>query len=300
MLIRRLRRRLELPLDQFQVICTSASFSDPDAARWFAADLAGKPVDGFEVLVGDKKAASPSGAGDRMLAAALASVDLRALHDVDPAKRIAAARPVLSLAAPAEDRPLSVVGPAGASADLRCLTSDIEWFDIDFTIYAEPVDLPDEIVAVIGGSCSAPLEVRVGGETELRISQAGVQFAQGHDPVARLVHDTLSQLPACGRLLNLTSGARAWGDDEAEPPSQGPAQAVESLGERLFPGVESEEARRAADALVELASMARRGEGAPLLAARVHAFFPRAAGIVGVCRPGLQRDCERRSSGMGR
>ena len=273
MLIRRLRRRLELPLDQFQVICTSASFSDPDAARRFAADLAGKPVDGFEILVGDKKAASPSGAGDRMLAAALASVDLRALHDVDPAKRIAAARPVLSLAAPAEDRPLSVVGPAGTSADLRCLTSDIEWFDIDFTIHAEPVDLPDEIVAVIGGSCSAPLEVRVGGETELRISQAGVQLAQGHDPVARLVHDTLSQLPACGRLLNLTSGVRALGDDEAEPPSQGPAKAVESLGERLFPGVESEEARRAADALVELASMARRGEGAPLLAARVHAFF---------------------------
>ena len=272
MLIRRLRRRLELPLEQFQVICTSASFSEPDAARRFAAELAGKPVDGFSVLVGDKKAASPSGPGDRTLAAALASVDLRALHDVDPAKRVAAVRPILSLAAPMEERPLSVAGPAGVSADLRCLTSDIEWFDIDFTISSEPVELPDEIVAVIGGSCSAPLEVHVGGEIELRISPAGVQVAPDHDPIARLVHGTLSRLPVCGRLLNLTSGARACRDDEVDP-SQGPAQAVERLGERLFPGVESGEARRATDALVELASMARRGEGAPLLAARVHAFF---------------------------
>ena len=59
MLIRRLRDRLALAPEQLQVICTSASFSDPSAAKNFAADLAGKPVDGFEVLTGTKRAAQP-------------------------------------------------------------------------------------------------------------------------------------------------------------------------------------------------------------------------------------------------
>ena len=73
MLIRRLRNRLGLPLAQLQVVCTSASFSDPDAACGFASDLTGKPIDGFEVLTGTRQAASPSGAGNGATAHALAS-----------------------------------------------------------------------------------------------------------------------------------------------------------------------------------------------------------------------------------
>ena len=97
MLIRRLRNRLQIPLTQLQVICTSASFSDPDAAKRFAADLAGKPVAGFEVLAGDKRAAEPSGAGDEKVGQALAEVDLHRVHDGDLAARFAAALPVLRL-----------------------------------------------------------------------------------------------------------------------------------------------------------------------------------------------------------
>lgn len=81
MLIRRLRNRLQLATEQLQVVCTSASFSDPEAARLFAADLSGKAADGFEVLRGAKKAASPSGPGDEELATALAAVDLAQLQN---------------------------------------------------------------------------------------------------------------------------------------------------------------------------------------------------------------------------
>jgi hypothetical protein len=98
MLIRRLRKRLELPLEQLQVICTSASFSNPNAAKRFAADLAGKPEDGFVVLTGTKRAAHPSGPGDTTVAEAFAAVDLGRVHEGDLTVRFTAALPVLRLA----------------------------------------------------------------------------------------------------------------------------------------------------------------------------------------------------------
>lgn len=97
MLIRRLRKRLELPLEQLQVICTSASFSNPDAAKRFAADLVGKPEGGFDVLTGTKRAAHPSGPGDATVAEAFAGVDLSRVHEGDLSSRLAAVLPVLRL-----------------------------------------------------------------------------------------------------------------------------------------------------------------------------------------------------------
>ena len=98
MLIRRLRNRLALRPEQLQVICTSASFSDPSAAKKFAADLAGKPPEGFEVLRGTKRASHPSGPGDRRVAETLAGVDLRRVYEGDLAARLDAVMPVLQLA----------------------------------------------------------------------------------------------------------------------------------------------------------------------------------------------------------
>lgn len=97
MLIRRLRKRLELPLEQLQVICTSASFSNPDAAKRFAADLAGKPESGFDVLTGTKRAAHPSGPGSAAVAEVFADVDLSCVHEGDLSLRLAAVLPVLRL-----------------------------------------------------------------------------------------------------------------------------------------------------------------------------------------------------------
>lgn len=98
MLIRRLRNRLALRPEQLQVICTSASFSDPSAAKKFAADLAGKSPEGFEVLRGTKRASHPSGPGDRRVAEKLAGVDLRRVYEGDLAARLDAVMPVLQLA----------------------------------------------------------------------------------------------------------------------------------------------------------------------------------------------------------
>ena len=89
-----------------------------------------------------------------------------------------------------------------------------------------------------------------------------------------VLYTALSDLPVLGRLLNLTSGATTDEDLERDEAGHGPAQAIEALAARLFPGVDPPTARVATDALLELASMAKQNEGdAPLLAARVHAFF---------------------------
>ena len=95
MLIRRLRNRLALPPEQLQIISASASFSDPTSAKSFAADLAGKSTEGFEVLSGTKFSAHPSGPGDSHVAEALAAVDLSRIRDNDLSARFDAVFPIL-------------------------------------------------------------------------------------------------------------------------------------------------------------------------------------------------------------
>ncbi len=274
MLIRRLRSRLGLPQEQIQVICTSASFSDHSAACEFAAGLTGKPVEGFMPLTGDKCAASPSGPGDQATASALAAVDLRALRSNSTGDRFKTLLKILALGPPTEEAPIRVLGPNGTNVNLQCLTSELELIDLDFRLSNEPTELPIEIVAVLGGTASAPVEIKVGAQTELRLSDTPeVPLEAGQEPVARLLHNCLSQLPVVGRLRNLTSGAASESDSECAEPEVGPAQAVEGLGLRLFPNVAPTMARDATDKLIELASMARRPGETPLMAARVHVFY---------------------------
>jgi ATP-dependent helicase YprA (DUF1998 family) len=291
MLIRRLRNRLGLPLEQLQVVCTSASFSNPEAARHFAADLAGKPVDGFVVLKGIQTVASPSGPGDVEVATALAAVDFAQLRSEDLSTRIEAALPVLSLTPPTETGPLVVVGPAGAEVELNCLLSTLETMPLDFTLGQQPQTLPDDVVAVVGGRSDRPVEIRWGDGVELVVNGNEVRPVSGRDPVGRLLYGSLQALPVTGRLLNLTSGAKSQDDDERDPAGVGAAQELGALSARLFPSdvVNAEVARVATDALVELASMAKRGGGAPLLAARAHAFFRGLPGLWACADPACAR-----------
>ena len=290
MLIRRLRNRLGLSSGQIQVICTSASFSDPDAACDFAADLTGKPLSGFRPLTGNKFAARPSGPGNSRVASALASVDLQTLRTDVLEARLRSVMPILNLVTPKEEASVSVVGPVGTTVDLRCLTPELDVIDLDFQLDAKCEELPSGVVAVVGGTSTAPVQINVGSVAELRISGlTNVQLASGQDPVARLLHGCLGQLPAAGRLRNLTSGAHADGDDERDQPGVGPAQDVDALGPRLFPTVDPDLAREATDKLIELASMARRGLGPPLLAARVHSFFRGLPGLWACADPRCSR-----------
>jgi Lhr-like helicase len=204
LLIRRLKARLGLREDQLQVICTSASFDGASAAP-FAAELTGRPVAGFEVLTGDKRAELPSGPGTRDLAEALAKVDARALLDAPPDVRSAMLAPLIG------DRP-----------DLRDVSE---------------LELPAVLHKAIGG------------------------------------------LPVTGRLLNLTSGARA-DVDPCTTAGGGAAKEVGALSVALFEDTPPELARRATDTLLELAASARARPGdPPLLAARVHAFFRALPGV---------------------
>lgn len=274
MLIRRLRKRLALPLEQLQVVCTSASFSDSDAACQFAADLTGKPLGGFHGILDSKLPIFPSGPGDRAVASAFAAVDLKALRSDELNTRLKAVMPVLQTAIPKQEFALRVIGPPDTEGTLRCLTTKLVVIDRDFRLDSEPHELPREIIAVIGGTCSAPVRINVGADTEVHLTpQAPVTLQRGHDPIGRLLHGSLKGLAVAGRLRNLTSGTPAEGDKETGEHGFGSAQALRSLGSRLFPSIDQGLAQKATDRLLETASIARRGEGPPLLAARVHRFF---------------------------
>lgn len=100
------------------------------------------------------------------------------------------------------------------------------------------------------------------------------ESAPGVDPLAQPLYQALFRLPVTGRLRNLSSGATCDEDLVRDPPGVGPAQSIRRLAGRLFPGVSEDVARDATDALVELCSIARPSpDEAPLLTARVHAFF---------------------------
>ena len=289
MLIRRLRNRLQLPLEQLQIVCTSASFSYPESARQFAADLSGKSVSGFEVLTGTKRASSPSGPGDLTVARKMVEVDLIQLRGDSLANRIAAIMPILSLSKPVERTPLRVVGTPGTKLEVKCLTSDVDTLDFDFALAEETQELPPEVVAIVGGKSDALVEVYAEEGVELTIEGHDLSLVRGRDPVARLLHSALGALPVTGRLLNLTSGSHSAEDNERDAEGFGPAQELRILATRLFPGIDADLARGATDVLVELASMAKRDYGVPLLAARVHAFFRGLPGLWACSDPACNR-----------
>lgn len=83
LLIRRLRMRLGIPADRLQVICTSASFKDPEYAVRFGAQLTGKGDADFQVVQGDLFLRPGATKGTEQDARALDAIDLRAFYDSD-------------------------------------------------------------------------------------------------------------------------------------------------------------------------------------------------------------------------
>lgn len=105
LLVRRLRMRLQIPPERLQIICTSASFANPDGAVQFGADLTGKdpshfapPVEGHLLL------REPAAKGTAADAAALAAIDLTQFYTASTnAAQIASVRPFLDHVGTAED-----------------------------------------------------------------------------------------------------------------------------------------------------------------------------------------------------
>ena len=78
LLLRRLRDRLDITAERLQVICTSASFHNPDYAPQFAASLSGKEPSDFVTLTGDLALRDREGPGDGDDASMLAAVPMEA------------------------------------------------------------------------------------------------------------------------------------------------------------------------------------------------------------------------------
>src|SRR5205807_10553881 len=73
------------------VICTSASFHNPEYARTFAAQLSGKEPHDFEAVVGELALRSQPSKGAERDVAALSTIDLKAFYDaVDEPTQFAA------------------------------------------------------------------------------------------------------------------------------------------------------------------------------------------------------------------
>ena len=80
LLIRRLRKRLEIPPERLQVICTSASLEDPDLAVAFGAQLTGKDPADFRKIQGDLLLRDGPAKGTSQDVKALNSIDLQAFY----------------------------------------------------------------------------------------------------------------------------------------------------------------------------------------------------------------------------
>ena len=95
LLLRRLRARLEIPVERFQVICATASFSEEDYAPHFGAQLSGAPASSFAAITGTFRFAERECVGSLRDADTLAQVDLDAFYSQDDAMRASAVQRLL-------------------------------------------------------------------------------------------------------------------------------------------------------------------------------------------------------------
>jgi Lhr-like helicase len=80
LLLRRLRMRLGIAPERLQVICTSASFSDPTKAASFGAQLTGKTAQEFDTIRGDLLFRDSAHRGNQRDAEELARIDLAGFY----------------------------------------------------------------------------------------------------------------------------------------------------------------------------------------------------------------------------
>jgi ATP-dependent helicase YprA (DUF1998 family) len=96
LLLRRLRARLGIPVERFQVICATASFSDADKAGDFGAQLSGAPAATFVPITGDLDLRPHAASGNVADANVLAALDLEKFYADDVVERRIAIEPFLA------------------------------------------------------------------------------------------------------------------------------------------------------------------------------------------------------------
>lgn len=111
LLLRRLRDRLNIPPERFQVICATASFKNANYAPEFGAQLAGVPPETFVPIQGEFAWRPHAAPGTKRDAEVLASVDLDKFYEAETeGERASLIQPILDH--------LHVAGGDGLEADL--------------------------------------------------------------------------------------------------------------------------------------------------------------------------------------
>jgi ATP-dependent helicase YprA (DUF1998 family) len=96
LLLRRLRDRLGIPPERFQVICATASFDDKDYAPHFGAQLSGVPAQTFEPVTGNLDLRTPAATATPEDDEVLGRIDLDTYHETtEPTAREAIVKPLL-------------------------------------------------------------------------------------------------------------------------------------------------------------------------------------------------------------
>ncbi|WP_046168004.1 DEAD/DEAH box helicase [Chromobacterium vaccinii] len=109
LLLRRLRDRLGIPPERFQVICASASFEDGDYAKHFAAQLTGTEVHSFTPIRGDLRIEPNANSGSNEDAKLLAAIPVDTeFRSSDDNLRRAAVQPLLTMRGIALSHDISV------------------------------------------------------------------------------------------------------------------------------------------------------------------------------------------------
>ncbi|MBA4226228.1 MAG: DEAD/DEAH box helicase [Hyphomonas sp.] len=97
LLLRRLRDRIEAPIDRFKVICATASFKDHTYAPSFGSQLSGLPEGTFVPVRGALDLKTYSATADVPDAECLASIDLQSFYDsATDVEKVAIAAPLLA------------------------------------------------------------------------------------------------------------------------------------------------------------------------------------------------------------
>ena len=96
LLLRRLRDRLSIPIERFQIICATASFKDHEYAPLFGAQLSGIPSDTFISITGSLDLRPHAAPGTDHDADILASVDLQRYYEATTdSARLSVIQPLL-------------------------------------------------------------------------------------------------------------------------------------------------------------------------------------------------------------
>jgi hypothetical protein len=274
-LIRRFLDRLDLDTSRVIFICTSASFSEPEAAKRFASQLTGIETPAITVLSGRKKIQANAAFGDAVAAQAFADAPLACLASVDARERAKTLAPVLA-------------GNPIAEAERIWLTRATR--DTALSVRVAGLDRAgveiEEVLEIANGTI-VETSKRYSVVTEVNPAQGSIRFGRpgniilgsatssgvtwDQDDLARAAWLALKDRPLVALLRNLTSGAVTATDSAL---LGGSAKSISDLSKLLFPGATSGLALRATDALLELASLARPANGeSPVLPARVHLMF---------------------------